>query len=44
MGVALSSCIIPASGKPIFEIGETEMELGIRHGSRASNRDPAAGR
>jgi dihydroxyacetone kinase-like protein len=29
MGVALSSCIIPASGKPIFEIGENELELGL---------------
>ena len=29
MGVALSSCIIPASGRPIFELGETEMEVGM---------------
>lgn len=29
MGVALSSCIIPASGKPTFEIGDDEMELGM---------------
>ncbi|HWB87504.1 MAG TPA: dihydroxyacetone kinase subunit DhaK [Bryobacteraceae bacterium] len=29
MAVALSSCIIPASGKPIFEISESEMELGM---------------
>jgi dihydroxyacetone kinase len=29
MGVALTSCIIPASGKPIFQIGDDEMELGM---------------
>jgi dihydroxyacetone kinase len=29
MGVALTSCIIPASGKPIFRIGDDEMELGM---------------
>lgn len=29
MGVALSSCVIPASGKPIFEIGTTEIEIGM---------------
>jgi phosphoenolpyruvate---glycerone phosphotransferase subunit DhaK len=29
MGVALSSCVIPASGKPIFEIDESEIELGM---------------
>jgi phosphoenolpyruvate---glycerone phosphotransferase subunit DhaK len=29
IGVALSSCIIPASGRPIFEIGENEIEVGM---------------
>jgi dihydroxyacetone kinase len=29
MGVALSSCIIPASGKPIFDLGERDMEIGM---------------
>jgi len=29
MGVALSSCIIPASGRPIFDLGEDEMEIGM---------------
>jgi dihydroxyacetone kinase-like protein len=29
MGVALSSCTIPASGKPTFEIGLDEMEMGM---------------
>lgn len=28
MGVALSSCTIPASGKPTFSIHEDEMEIG----------------
>lgn len=29
MGVALSSCIVPAAGKPTFEIADDEMELGM---------------
>jgi dihydroxyacetone kinase len=29
MGVALSSCIIPASGKPIFDLGAGDMEVGM---------------
>ena len=29
MGVALSPCIIPRVGKPGFEIGEDEMEIGM---------------
>lgn len=29
MGVALSSCVIPASGKPIFQLAEDEIELGL---------------
>ncbi|WP_102344950.1 dihydroxyacetone kinase subunit DhaK [Bacillus sp. Marseille-P3661] len=29
MGVAISSCTIPSSGKPTFEIGEDEMEVGM---------------
>ena len=28
-GVALSSCIVPAAGKPTFELGDSEIELGI---------------
>ncbi len=28
-GVALSACTIPAAGKPGFELGESEIELGI---------------
>jgi phosphoenolpyruvate---glycerone phosphotransferase subunit DhaK len=29
MGVALSSCVIPASGRTIFELGEQEIEIGM---------------
>lgn len=29
IGVSLSSAIIPSSGKPTFEIGENEMEIGM---------------
>jgi dihydroxyacetone kinase-like protein len=29
MGVALSSCTVPAAGKPTFTIGEDEMEIGM---------------
>ncbi|MFC3885604.1 dihydroxyacetone kinase subunit DhaK [Bacillus songklensis] len=29
MGVALSPCILPAVGRPTFEIGEGEMEIGM---------------
>ncbi|WP_130866152.1 dihydroxyacetone kinase subunit DhaK [Acidipropionibacterium timonense] len=28
-GIALTSCTVPAAGKPTFELGEDEMELGI---------------
>src|SRR5436189_4651636 len=29
MGMALTSCIVPAAGKPTFELGDDEMEIGI---------------
>lgn len=29
MGVALSSCTVPSSGKPNFELADDEMEMGI---------------
>lgn len=29
MGVALSSCTVPAAGKPNFELGDDEVELGL---------------
>lgn len=35
MGVALSSCTVPALGKPTFEISDTQMEMGVGiHGER----------
>jgi dihydroxyacetone kinase-like protein len=35
MGVALSSCTVPALGKPTFDISDTEMEMGVGiHGER----------
>jgi dihydroxyacetone kinase-like protein len=35
MGVALSSCTVPALGKPTFELTKTEIEMGVGiHGER----------
>jgi phosphoenolpyruvate---glycerone phosphotransferase subunit DhaK len=40
-GVALSSCITPAAGKPTFELGDSEIELGIGiHGEPGRTRGP----
>src|SRR5437763_882557 len=42
-GVALSSCIPPASGKPIFDLPDGEMEIGIGiHGEPGRKRVPIA--
>lgn len=39
MGVALTSCIVPAAGKPTFQIGIDEMELGVGiHGEPGRRR------
>jgi dihydroxyacetone kinase-like protein len=39
MGMALTSCIVPAAGKPTFELGEDEMEIGIGiHGEPGRRR------
>lgn len=39
MGVALSSCIVPAAGKPTFELGDDEMEMGVGiHGEPGRRR------
>jgi len=39
MGMALTSCIVPAAGKPTFELGENEMEIGIGiHGEPGQKR------
>jgi phosphoenolpyruvate---glycerone phosphotransferase subunit DhaK len=39
MGMALTSCTVPAAGKPTFELGENEMEIGIGiHGEPGRTR------
>jgi dihydroxyacetone kinase-like protein len=39
MGVALTSCTVPALGKPIFDIGENEIEMGVGiHGEHGRER------
>ncbi|HPE65025.1 MAG TPA: dihydroxyacetone kinase subunit DhaK [Synergistales bacterium] len=39
MGMALTSCAVPAAGKPTFELGEDEMEIGIGiHGEPGRER------
>jgi dihydroxyacetone kinase-like protein len=43
MGMALTSCTVPAAGKPTFQLGEDEMELGIGiHGEPGRSRVPLA--
>ncbi|MES0177525.1 dihydroxyacetone kinase subunit DhaK [Mesorhizobium sp. M0025] len=40
MGVALTSCTVPAAGRPTFEIGDGEMEFGVGiHGEPGRRRD-----
>jgi dihydroxyacetone kinase-like protein len=39
MGVALSSCTVPAAGKPTFTLGDDEMEMGVGiHGEPGRRR------
>ncbi|MCB0192489.1 MAG: dihydroxyacetone kinase subunit DhaK [Anaerolineae bacterium] len=39
MGMALTSCTVPAAGEPTFQIGEDEMEIGIGiHGEPGRER------
>ena len=39
MGMALTSCTVPAAGKPTFDIGEDEMEIGVGiHGEPGRRR------
>lgn len=39
MGMALTSCTVPHAGKPTFELGEDEMEIGIGiHGEPGRKR------
>ena len=43
MGMALTSCTVPAAGKPTFELGDEEMEIGIGiHGEPGRERVPLA--
>jgi phosphoenolpyruvate---glycerone phosphotransferase subunit DhaK len=40
-GIALTSCTVPAAGKPTFELGDSEIELGIGiHGEPGRTRGP----
>jgi dihydroxyacetone kinase-like protein len=43
MGLALTSCTVPAAGKPTFELSDAEMEVGIGiHGEPGRRRVPMA--
>src|SRR5665648_123712 len=43
MGVALTSCTVPAAGKPTFELPEQEIEIGVGiHGEPGRRRIPLA--
>jgi dihydroxyacetone kinase-like protein len=43
MGMALTSCTVPTSGEPTFELGPQEMEIGIGiHGEPGRERVPLA--
>ena len=44
MGMALTSCVVPHAGKPTFDLGEDEMEIGIGiHGEPGRERRKLAG-
>ncbi len=43
MGVALTSCTVPAAGRPTFALGEDEMEVGVGiHGEPGRRREKLA--
>ncbi len=43
MGVALTSCTVPEAGRPTFDIGDGEMEIGVGiHGEPGRRRAPMA--
>lgn len=43
MGVALTSCTTPMAGRPTFELGDDEMEVGVGiHGEPGRERRPLA--
>jgi dihydroxyacetone kinase-like protein len=44
MGMALTSCTVPAAGKPTFDLPEDQMEMGVGiHGEPGRHRLPIAG-
>ena len=43
LGVALTSCVVPAAGKPTFDLADSEIEMGIGiHGEPGRSRVPLA--
>jgi dihydroxyacetone kinase-like protein len=43
MGLALTSCVVPAAGKPTFDLGDDEVEVGIGiHGEPGRRREKLA--
>jgi len=43
MGMALTSCTVPAAGKPTFDLPEDQMEIGVGiHGEPGRHREPLA--
>lgn len=41
IGVALSSCTVPAAGRPTFDISESKIEMGVGiHGEPGRKREP----
>ena len=43
MGLALTSCIVPAAGTPTFQLGDDEVEVGIGiHGEPGRRREKLA--
>ncbi|RRD04154.1 dihydroxyacetone kinase subunit DhaK [Arachnia propionica] len=43
MGMALTSCTVPAAGRPTFDLPEDQMEIGIGiHGEPGRHREPLA--
>ena len=43
MGLALTSCVVPAAGTPTFDLGDDEVEVGIGiHGEPGRRREQLA--
>jgi phosphoenolpyruvate---glycerone phosphotransferase subunit DhaK len=41
IGAALTSCTVPAAGRPTFDIGDNELEMGVGiHGEPGRRREP----